>query len=324
MNTMMDHGNDRAFYPKVPPIAQAHTLQIGGRVEESPCFINIISHPSRIPCPVPVDHYENFPVASFLLPAHLRRPIELIYQFARRADDFADEGDRKPAERLALLEGFERQLDVIEAGETPDDPLFASLQEAIAHHALPLMLFRDLLDAFKQDVTKARYADDAELMDYCRRSANPIGRLLLHLYRETGPQSLAYSDAICTALQLINHWQDVAIDWKKNGFGRVYIPKDCLERHGLTDFDIEHRRLTPAWSAMMAERCTSARTLMESGRPLGRILKGRLGAELRLIVAGGLAILDKIDTVHGDVFNHRPILTKSDWLRIGPRALLGI
>ena len=274
-------------------------------------------------CPVPVDHYENFPVASFLLPTHLRRPIELIYRFARQADDFADEGDRKPTERLALLEGFERQLDTIEAGETPRDPLFARLQEVIVHHALPIMLFRDLLDAFKQDVTQSRYESDTELMDYCRRSANPIGRLLLHLYRETGPQSLAYSDTICTALQLVNHWQDIAIDWKKNGFGRVYVPKDCLARHGLTDFDIEHQRLTPAWSAMMAERCASARVLMEAGRPLGHILRGRLGAELRLIVAGGLAILDKIDAVQGDIFHRRPVLTKGDWFRIGPRALLG-
>ncbi len=273
---------------------------------------------------MPVDHYENFPVASFLLPAHLRRPIELIYQFARRADDFADEGERKPAERLALLEGFQGQLEIVESGDVPSDPLFVALQQVIVHHALPVQLFRDLLDAFTQDVTKSRYANDAELMDYCRRSANPIGRLLLHLYRETAPQSLAYSDAICTALQLINHWQDIAIDWKKNGFGRVYLPKDCLERFGLSDTDIEHQRLSPAWSAMMAERTRQARELMLAGQPLGRILRGRIGAELRLIIAGGLAILDKIDAVHGDVFRHRPILTKADWLRIAPRALLAL
>ncbi|MBL8520897.1 MAG: squalene synthase HpnC [Betaproteobacteria bacterium] len=271
---------------------------------------------------MPVDHYENFPVASFLLPAHLRRPIELIYQFARRADDFADEGDRKPAERLALLEGFESQLDAIESGDMPADSLFAGLQQIILHHALPVSLFRDLLDAFKQDVTKVRYANDAELFDYCRRSANPIGRLLLHLYRETAPHCLAHSDAICTALQLINHWQDVAIDWKKNGFGRVYLPRDLLEKHGLSDSDIEHQRVTPAWSAMMAERSAQARALMMSGRPLGRILHGRIGAELRLIMAGGLAILDKIDAAEGDVFRHRPVLTRVDWLRLAPRALL--
>jgi squalene synthase HpnC len=270
---------------------------------------------------VPVDHYENFPVASFLLPAHLRRPIEIIYRFARAADDLADEGNLKPAERLERLAAFEAELARIASGDAATMPLFEQLAQIIELHGLPLVLFHDLLDAFKQDVTKSRYANRAELLDYCRRSANPIGRLLLHLYRKTSPQNLAMSDAICTALQLTNHWQDVAVDWKKNGFGRVYLPQDALARHGLGDSDIEHRRLSPAWSAMMAEQCAHARELMHAGRTLPGRLGGRAGLELRLIIAGGLAILDKIDRVKGDVFHQRPVLGKADWLRIAPRAL---
>lgn len=272
---------------------------------------------------MPVDHYENFPVASFLLPAALRRPIGVIYRFARQADDFADEGTLKPAERLEKLAAFGAELTRIERGDEPLTPLFADVADIIALHALPIVLFRDLLDAFTQDVIQSRYANRAELLDYCRRSANPIGRLLLHLYRKTAPQNLAKSDAICTALQLINHWQDVAIDWKKNGFGRVYLPQDDMARHGITDGDIEHHRLSPAWSAMLAEQCAYARNLMESGRDLPRALGGRAGLELKFVIAGGLAILDKIDAVKGDIFNHRPTLKKSDWLALTPRVLLG-
>lgn len=273
---------------------------------------------------MPIDHYENFPVASWLLPANLRRPVEIIYAFARSADDFADEGTLPVADRLALLAGYERQLDQIARAELPASPLFRDLAGIVSEHQLPLQLFRDLLDAFKQDVTKTRYATFAEVLDYCRRSANPIGRLLLHLYRSTSPQNLAWSDSICSALQLTNHWQDVAIDWQKNDSGRVYLPQEDLARFGLGDRDIATAVAGEAWQDMMRFQCSRARQMMESGVPLGSVLPGRIGMELRAVVAGGLAILDKIDRVRGDVFRQRPRLTAWDWLRIGPRALLSV
>lgn len=271
---------------------------------------------------MPVEHYENFPVASILLPAHLRQPIEAIYAFARSADDFADEGNLLPAERIARLDEYSTELHMIGSGTQSAHPLFVRLGTEIHAHKLPLELFHDLLDAFKQDVTKTRYATFEEVLDYCRRSANPIGRLLLVLNGQTSAQQLAWSDAICSALQLINHWQDVAIDWQKNDGGRVYLPQEDLRRFNLTENDIATGSNSPAWQSMMAFQCQRARALMLSGAPLARELRGRFGIELRLIVAGGLAVLDKIDTVNGDVFRHRPKLTRWDWLRILPRSLL--
>src|SRR5574343_1457192 len=182
-----------------------------------------------------VDHYENFPVASLLVPSGLRRPIEAIYRFARSADDIADEGDASAAERLAGLAASRAELDCIEAGTPARTPLFADLARVIAAHALPVQLFRDLLDAFAQDVVKKRYADYPELLDYCRRSANPVGRLVLHLFGRIGAAQLEQSDGICTALQLINFWQDVAIDWQK---GRVYLPQDDLARFRISETQI--------------------------------------------------------------------------------------
>ena len=271
---------------------------------------------------MPVDHYENFPVASWLLPRQLRQPIEIIYNFARSADDFADEGDLSVADRLVRLGEYQKELDCIEARAETTLPLFSDLAGVIRKYDLPLQLFRDLLDAFTQDVTKTRYADFAELLEYCRRSANPIGRLLLHLNFIVTPQNLAWSDSICSALQLINHWQDVAIDWQKNGGGRIYLPQDELEQFGLSDRDIADQTNNDAWEKMMAFQCARARNMMAFGRPLGRVMPGRMGAELRLMIAGGLAILDKIDAVRGDVFRHRPRLNRWDWLKIATRALI--
>ncbi len=273
---------------------------------------------------MPVDHYENFPVASWLLPRKLQKPIEVIYAFARSADDFADEGNISDAARIVLLDGYGRELDRIEAGAPLTTPLFIDLAATIAAHNLPLQLFRDLLSAFRQDVTKTRYANFDELMDYCRRSANPIGRLMLQLNGQTAPQYVMWSDAVCSALQLINHWQDVAIDWRKNNGGRIYLPLDDLARFGLSEQDIANQNDTNAWREMMAFQCDRARTLMQFGTPLGSALSGRMGAELRVITAGGLAILDKIDAVDGDVFRHRPTISKWDWLKIGPRALISL
>jgi squalene synthase HpnC len=279
---------------------------------------------SKEPATVPADHYENFPVASILLPRHLRRPIEVIYAFARTADDFADEGERSQAERIRLLDEYDRELDLIDQGQRSARALFIDLGGVVRNHGLPLSLFHDLLDAFKQDVVKTRYETYAELIDYCRRSADPVGRLLLHLNGAVTEQNLAFSDAICTALQLINHWQDVAIDWQKNDGGRVYLPQEDLLKYGLSDADIAGASNSAAWQQMMYFQTGRARDLLWSGKPLTTVLGGRMGAELRLIVAGGACVLDKIDGAKGDVFRHRPNLNKWDWLKIVPRALLPI
>jgi squalene synthase HpnC len=267
-----------------------------------------------------VGHYENFPVASWVLPAALRAPVRAIYAFARQADDLADEGSLTGTERLAGLNAFSSELDRIEAGLTPETPLFRELAQHIRGYGLPVQLFRDLLCAFSQDVTKHRYADFGEVMDYCRRSANPIGRLLLHLYGERGPRSLAYSDGICSSLQLINFLQDIAIDFRK---GRVYLPQDELARYGVTEQQMAAGDVGGAWEAMMRHQIERARRILQAGAPLGRVLKGRVGMELRMIVLGGERILRKLHHCRGDVFRHRPVLDKTDWAVMFGRALLG-
>ncbi|MFN3984185.1 MAG: squalene synthase HpnC [Rhodocyclaceae bacterium] len=271
---------------------------------------------------MPVEHYENFPVASLLLPARLRPAVEAIYAFARSADDVADEGDAAPTVRLARLHDYRRALEDCVRGMPPSDPtlapMFMRLGEQMRRHDLPVQPFRDLLDAFSQDVGKTRYADFNELRDYCRRSANPVGRLLLRLYRADDADRLACSDDICTALQLINFWQDVAVDWAK---GRVYLPLDELAAHEVTEAHIAEGRCDAAWASLMRFQVGRARALMLSGAPLARSLPGRIGWELRLIVLGGLRILERIEKVDYDVFRFRPVLTKPDWPRLAWRAL---
>lgn len=269
-----------------------------------------------------VEHYENFPVASLLLPAPLREPVAAIYGFARSADDFADEGDLPPERRRALLAGYQAELDAIERGEPTRHPVFLRLRPVIAHYKLPLQLFRDLLDAFLQDVGKDRYRDFAELMDYCRRSADPVGRLLLHLFGEATAHNLARSDAICSALQLINHWQDVGIDADKGESGRIYLPQDDLARFGVDDAAIRRRVASADFKELLRFQVERARALMLSGAPLGWDLPGRIGLEIRAIVAGGLRILDKIEAVDYDVFKHRPKLETFDWPLILWRSLV--
>jgi squalene synthase HpnC len=279
---------------------------------------------------LPVDHYENFPVASRLLPARMRAPIEAIYAFARGADDIADEGDLADGERLDGLARYRRALDAIERGETPPEAPFSRLAVAVREYALPIALLRDLLDAFAQDVTTRRYATYADLLDYSRRSANPIGRLVLHCFEKTGARpgpgpglspvfSREQSDAICSALQLINFWQDVGIDWQK---GRVYIPQEDLARFEVDEGQIAEGRADGRWEQLMAFECARARALLLSGRPLGAALPGRLGVEIRATIHGGATILDRIDAVAGDVFRHRPVLRKRDWPAILVKAML--
>lgn len=257
-----------------------------------------------------VEHYENFPVASILLPRRLRRPVAAIYHFARAADDIADEGDLPDAERLRQLDAFRDELGRIGNGEAPQTALFRELSAAIAAHRLPLQPLHDLLDAFSQDVVKKRYVDFDELQDYCRRSANPVGTLLLHLYEEATPVNIAYSDAICTALQLINFWQDVRKDWN---ISRVYLPQDDLARFGVGEAQIGQGLVDDRWRALMRFEVERARAMMLAGRPLGSILGGRIGLEMRMIIQGGLRILDKLESAGYDMFNRRPVLKPLDW-----------
>jgi len=261
---------------------------------------------------VAVGHYENFPVASLLLPAPLRRPVEIIYRFARSADDFADEGSDPPELRLQRLNRYRQQLD------EPSDPLFHDIRKIIREHELPEQLFRDLLDAFSQDVTKKRYANYAEVRDYCRRSANPVGRLLLHLFKRTTDSDVSASDAVCTALQLINFWQDIERDYVKDN--RVYLPQDEMARFGVTDRHLEERLCDAAWQGLMDFQIQRARRLMLAGAPLGKSLPGRIGLEIRATVQGGLRILEKIEKAGYDVFRKRPVLRALDWPVIFARA----
>jgi len=282
------------------------------------------------------DHYENFPVASLLLPPRLRVAVLDIYRYARAADDIADEGEASDADRLAALARFGAELDRIAAldgraggtgtraprADASEDgglaAIFVPLAATISRHRLPLAPFHRLLSAFAQDVTVKRHADYAALRDYCHRSADPVGELMLHLYGAATPRNLAWSDAICTGLQLTNFWQDVAVDWAKD---RVYIPQEDLARHGVAEADIAAGRCSPAWRALMAFEVGRARALLHSGAPLARALPGRIGWELRLIVQGGLRILERIEIGGYDVFRARPVLKKTEWLKLAWRAL---
>jgi squalene synthase HpnC len=266
-----------------------------------------------------VNHYENFPVASILLPARLRPAVEAIYAFARSADDIADEGHAPPQERLDALSQYENELDQLERGEAAESPVFANLAKVKMRYDLPLQPLRDLLSAFRQDVVTTRYADFEALRDYCRRSANPVGRLMLHLYDAASAANLRDADAICTALQLINFWQDVAVDWEKS---RIYLPLDDLERFGVTIGHFEGAKTDDAWRALMRFEVERARALMLSGAPLACRLPGRVGWELRLVVQGGLRILERIEAADYDMFRRRPQLRTADWLCMISRALL--
>ena len=265
-----------------------------------------------------IEHYENFPVASFLLPKRLRPAVEAIYAFARSADDLADEGDATADARIHALHAYDAALDEIVGGHIPHAPLFHRLEQTIRVHHLPIEPFRHLLSAFRQDVVTTRYATFDELLDYCRRSANPVGRLMLSLYKVSDPRCLEQSDAICSALQLINFWQDVAIDWQK---GRIYLPLDDLARCGVTEAHLIEQRIDSSWRTLMAFQIVRARGLLIQGAPLALHLRGRIGWELRLVVHGGLRILERIEAADFDIFRQRPQLGVRDWLCMGWRAL---
>jgi squalene synthase HpnC len=269
---------------------------------------------------VSVGHYENFPVASLLCPAHLRPPVQAIYRFARTADDLADEGQASPAERIAALQRYRSALHAAWRGDPSADwpDVFGSLIPAARRHRLALAPFDDLLDAFTQDCGNPHYQDRDHLLDYCRRSANPIGRLLLALYRIEDGQSLQQSDAICSALQLINFWQDPSVDLPR---GRCYFPAQDAARHGLALADLRAGADTAATQALLRDLCAWAGDLMRQGAPLARRLPGRIGWELRLVVQGGLRILEKIARMQHRTLSHRPRLAGGDWAPMTWRAI---
>jgi len=267
---------------------------------------------------VSVSHYENFPVASRLVPGALRPAVAAIYQFARSADDIADEGNASPSERLAALDAYEATLDRIERGEDPAGPPFAALAATVRRHGLPVAPLRALLSAFRQDVLKPRYATYSELLDYCSRSANPIGRLVLHLYGASGADNCRRSDAVCTGLQLANFWQDIAVDWGK---GRIYLPAEDLARFEVDVAQIAAGICDDRWSRLLAFEVERARASLESGSSLAGALPLRLGLELKLVIAGGLRILRAIDSAKGDVFRHRPRLRTMDWAALALSAV---
>jgi squalene synthase HpnC len=257
-------------------------------------------------------------------PPALRAAISAIYGFARSADDIADEGDDPPAVRLAGLDRYARMLDRIESSSDarvePAGPPFEALAEAIRRHSLPIEPFRDLLSAFRQDITKPRYADIDELFDYCRRSANPIGRLLLHLYGVSAEVELGRADAICTGLQLANFWQDIALDWAK---GRVYLPADDMARFGVSERQIADAIADERWRRLMAFEVARTRELLRAGLPLANALPLRARIELKMVVAGGLRILRAVDLAQGDVFRRRPVLRLRDWAMMFAATLGG-
>jgi squalene synthase HpnC len=274
-------------------------------------------------------HYENFPVASLLLPADMRPHVAALYAFARTADDFADEGDRSPEEREALLDQWARLLDeAVRSGSShlsgasdenssANSPIWPPLPESatvpilatantIRERNLPLPLFHDLLSAFRQDVRVKRYDTWNDVLDYCRRSANPVGRLVLRIGGYASPELDRESDAVCTALQLTNFWQDLERDWQK---GRLYVPADDRAAAGAREEDLDRRAWTPEWRHALARVAARTRELFADGRPITGHVEGRLKWELRLTWLGGVRILDSLERRGFNVFDKRPALS---------------
>jgi squalene synthase HpnC len=266
-------------------------------------------------------HYENFPVGSVLIKKVLRKHFYAIYAFARIADDFADEAydtnEFTESERLGWLNRWRDNLKDAYAGRAKH-PVFVALAETAVRFALPIQLFEDLLSAFSQDVSIRRYRSYTELMDYCRRSANPVGRLILLLFGHRDPEMHSRSDDICTALQLANHWQDVAIDLEKD---RVYIPSEDMLKFGLTVDSIKKEGASDRFKRLMSFEVERARRLFLSGKPLCTSAAGRLGVELRAVWLGGMTILDRLEKNGFDMFAHRPVISSRDKLKILSMAL---
>lgn len=257
-------------------------------------------------------HYENFPVASFILPSNIRTAVSVIYVFARRADDLADEGTATNPVRLDQLSQMENELQLTIDGHPPGDFLYLALNDVIKRFNIPTSLFFDLISAFKQDVSKKRYQNFGEVMDYCRRSANPVGRLMLYLFDQADSKNLALSDGICSALQLINFYQDLSQDFHE--MQRIYIPSDDMEKHSVTEQHFESAISDQNMRRLMQYEYERAEKLIRAGGWLGKRLRGRAGFEIRLIIAAGTRVLNKLKA-QDDVFS-RPRLNISDYIWI--------
>ncbi len=263
-------------------------------------------------------HYENFPVASRLVPARVRPHVAAVYAYARLADDIADEGDAPVDLRHARLDEWLSRLRAAERRDAYHAPtcldahtaqlapaVFTALGATMHEHALPASLFEDLVSAFRQDITVIRYVSWADLLDYCRRSANPVGRLVLRLGGWRAGSLDAASDAVCTALQLTNFWQDLAVDWQK---GRVYVPGEEQHRAGAHPDQLTRRVITPEWHAALTACAARTRALFADGRAVCDGVSGRLRWELRLTWLGGHRVLDRLEERGFDVFTARPTL----------------
>lgn len=265
-------------------------------------------------------HYENFPVASWLLPARMRPHIAAIYAFARTADDFADEPGHTPDARLALLDHWRAMLHTAARGEPAEDPVFLALAHTIRQCDLPVDLLDDLLSAFRQDVLVNRYDSWDEVMDYCRRSASPVGRLVLRVAGVRHDAAARASDALCTALQLANFWQDFGVDWRR---GRLYVPREEAHKAGAAEADLDRGAMTAEWKAALQACVVVTRALFEAGRPVAEHVRGRLRYELRATWAGGMRILDKVEALGYDTLHIRPTIGKRDLPGLAAATLLG-
>ena len=268
-------------------------------------------------------HYENFPVASRLLPRAMRPHVAAIYAFARTADDFADEGDRSNDERLALLDDWRDRLHRAAGGDFVADDfnaaaIFRALAVTMRRFQLELDLFDDLLSAFRQDVLVKRYETWDDVLDYCRRSANPVGRLVLRLAGYRDARLDGFSDAVCTALQLTNFWQDLGIDWRR---GRLYVPLAVVQAAAADETDLDRQQLTPEWRIALASAANTTRSLFDQGRPIADSVRGRLKWELRATWLGGMRILERLEAAGFDVFTARPSLDWTDATVIGAKTL---
>lgn len=263
------------------------------------------------------NHYENFPVASILLPKKLRKPVSVIYAFARTADDMADEGDIADEERLAQLQDYKTRLEHAANNQADNDPVFIALADLIQQYPAIVQPLKDLLIAFRSDVTTKRYQTPEQLLDYCRYSANPVGRLVLLLSGHSSQENIFYSDSICSALQLINFLQDIDIDYQDKQ--RIYIPLDDMQHFGITEADLAEKRNSNQLELLVKHQINRAQDLLDEGAALAKRLPGRLGLEIKFTVAGGRQVIQALRR-RKDVFT-QPRLRRRDWLSIAARAL---
>lgn len=256
-------------------------------------------------------HYENFPVASRLLPRHMRRHVAVLYAFARLADDFADEPEYEGVRR-ERLEDWRRQLWAV-GKEPARHPVFLAMEGTLKELDLPREPFDDLLSAFLQDVEKRRYRDFDEVADYCRRSANPVGRIVLMIHGYRDPELFRLSDCVCTALQLANFWQDVSVDLKKD---RIYIPEEDFKRFAYTEADLRMGVVNERFRSLMKHQWKRTRSLFDEGKPLASRIRFPLSWEIRLTWLGGVEVLLKIQKQGFDTLYKRPALSRWDFFRL--------